>query len=416
MLKDTMSFSKAKPKILILNSDSPNNRGDRAILQGNIKLLRKQWPHAEIWALSEYSERDTEWFSINFLHMSAYTMNPVNLLKLMIFAKNCDYVFWGGGEILKDYTNKLGNLYWALRVWSIWVVNKKLYGMFQGIGPTNSNLSKRLIAFAVNKTQVFFVRDKMSKDKLHSWGVKTKVIDSYDPAVIIEANKPNDATLDTLKKEFDIDSSFLENSIGVGLRKWFHYEKNGWFPQKLKLFKSKKIPENEEFINYVNHTAALLDWVVETFNNNIVFYPMHMSESEDDASFSRLIAEKMKHTDRTRSIDRDILSPQDYIDTISRSKMFLGVRLHSTILATGAKVPSFVFYYVDKGKLFFEQIGMKEYSSPVEDLANKNKLNSIKQCISALHKNSQDVSASLNSVFISMQKHIYDRFNQGIEE
>ncbi len=57
-------------RVLIHNSDSPHNRGDRAILAGNVELARHRWPDAEVVALSQYPERDASWFGIRFLPVS----------------------------------------------------------------------------------------------------------------------------------------------------------------------------------------------------------------------------------------------------------------------------------------------------------------------------------------------------------
>jgi polysaccharide pyruvyl transferase WcaK-like protein len=171
-------------KILIMHTDSPYNRGDRAILAGSVKLLRDKWPEAEIWGFSENPDRDKEWLGINFINMPIQSINPVDQIRLMLFARKCDVIFWGGGEILKDYTNKAALWYWALKIFLVRLVNKNLYGFFQGIGPTYSSYSKKVIAFTVNRTRVFFVRDHESKQKLVDWGAKTTVVGSFDTAVV----------------------------------------------------------------------------------------------------------------------------------------------------------------------------------------------------------------------------------------
>jgi len=67
-------------KVLILNSDSPHNRGDRAILQGMVALIRDVVPNAQITSLSQFATRDQEWFGIDFLPFSPYSTSPVDYL------------------------------------------------------------------------------------------------------------------------------------------------------------------------------------------------------------------------------------------------------------------------------------------------------------------------------------------------
>lgn len=83
-------------KILILNSDSPFNKGDQAILLGSIKLIKSVWPDSEITAISNFRERDEDWFGIKFINMAVYTINPIAIIRLALAARSYDIIFWGG--------------------------------------------------------------------------------------------------------------------------------------------------------------------------------------------------------------------------------------------------------------------------------------------------------------------------------
>lgn len=401
-------------KILIINSDSPNNRGDRAILAGNIRLIKDTWPEADIWALSEFNKRDIEWYNINFLPMSAYSTSPFKLLQLVAFSRKCNYIFWGGGELLKDYTNKLGVLYWVFKITPIRIVNKYIYGMFQGIGPTKSFISKKMIVFLINKTRMFFVRDHESKEKLISWGVKTKVIASHDPAIVTEPHELDKNTIDILDSTFGINQDFLNNCTGIGVRKWFHYKESRWLPFRFRFWEQYQPKHNQELMDYTKNMAKLCDWIIEAYNTNLLFLPMHMSDSEDDASFSKDIIRHMQKQSCTKVVDQDILSPQKYHDLIGSCRVFIGIRLHSTILAATANVPSMVFYYVDKGRLFFEQLDMQYYCHPIEDLLKQTKVTELKQKISSLFENEEEIQHHLNQKITDMQETVYNDFRFGI--
>src|SRR5690606_7403131 len=93
-------------KVLLINSDLAKNRGDRAIAEGNIDLIKARFPKAKITGLSQEPKRDKRWFGIDFLDMNFQSLSPVDMVRLMREARRSDIVLWGGGEILKDYTNK----------------------------------------------------------------------------------------------------------------------------------------------------------------------------------------------------------------------------------------------------------------------------------------------------------------------
>lgn len=391
-------------QILIINSDSPYNRGDRAILEGNLQLIRSVWPDASIYTLSEEHERDSQWYEgVEFLPYSANTTNPLHILKIAQFSKRCDVVFWGGGEILKDYTNKLNPIYWTVRMLPIWLMNKNIYGLLQGIGPTHSWLSKRLIAFLINRTKHFLVRDEESKQKLISWGATTPITTSYDPAILTQAQPLDEATQKILITQFSVDQAFLQNSAAIGLRRWFHYKHSGLIPFKFRFWETTR-RDNPTMQRYIKHTAQLCDFIVEKHDMNITFFPMYLTGSENDHGFCLEVRNAMTHKDRTRIIDKDILSPQQYLDTLASTKITLSARMHPSILATASLVPTAVFYYVDKGRLYFEQIKMQRFSQPIERLLDENNLPELQSQITTLITERAAVQTELNQAITPMRQ------------
>lgn len=341
-------------RVLILNSDSPNNRGDRAILAGLIQLIQKTRPQAQITSLSQFKNRDETWFGIRFLPFSPYSLSPINMLRLMIEAKKADVVLFGGGELLKDYTNKLSLYYWFLKIALIRLMNKNIIGAFQGIGPTSAKSSRKLIVATVNRCKVFLTRDEESVKKLAEWGSKTKLIASFDPAVFISSDAVDVST----NSELD---SYGRGFVGLGLRRWFHYSPGGFLPKR---FRKDEVTEKE--IRYIEACADLADKIFLRYQKTVLFFPMHLSASEGDDVFAERVIKKMRHPEAAKVVIGDDLSPDDYLALIGRSDWFVGSRLHSTILATVALIPSMVLYYVDKGRLFFEQLELSELSYPIE--------------------------------------------------
>jgi polysaccharide pyruvyl transferase WcaK-like protein len=399
-------------KILILNSDSPNNRGDRAILAGNIELIRKSIPNAQITSLSQFAERDSEWFGIRFLPFSPYSLNPSHMFKLMQAARESDLVLWGGGELLKDYTNKLSLNYWALKLTLLRIANKNIYGLFQGIGPTKAGSSKRLIRYAVNQTRGFAVRDAESKEKLEAWGVRTPVIESFDPAVYCPSPSVADGirVMRQYAHEIGIDSEFFHNFAGFGVRRWFHYRPGGFLPAKMRFWASGAKRAGAKEQAYIKHLADIADSVVELRDVNLVFFPMHVAASENDQEFAKQIVAQMQHGYRAHVIEQDTFSPADFLALISLSRFFVASRLHSAILATVAQVPAFCLYYVDKGRLFFDQLGLGEFSASIDETLTQEAANEITLSIMKLTDLAGVVRNTQQRAIKRMRDHIYSDF------
>ena len=379
-------------RILIHNSDSPKNRGDRAILVGVIALVRERWPDAEIWSLSQFPERDERWFGIRFLPQSPYSTNPLHWLALLRLARRSDVVFWGGGEILKDYTNKLGLFYWLIKLTALSVVNPRIVGAFQGIGPTSARISRWAISRTVSRTKVFLVRDDESRQKLIDWGVRVPVIASYDPAVLAEP-EPVSESVETRLAASGVDASMLDGAIGFGLRRWFYYRQGGWLPHRFR--PTSDTSDNPRVALYRKRVAELADRLIERFDAPIVFFPMHLDASEGDAAFAESVVEQMTHADRTRIIATDEFSPTEYEGLLAPLRVFVAARLHSAIVATSAGVPSFGLYYVDKGRLYFEQMGMQRYSASIDVMLDSGIVDRLDESIAALDAERDTVRAQL---------------------
>lgn len=379
-------------RVLIHNSDSPKNRGDRAILAGLIEVVRERWPDADIVSLSQYAERDARWFGIRFLPQSPYSTSPGDYLRLLRAARSADVVVWGGGEILKDYTNKVGLVYWALKLTGLRLVNRNVFGAFQGIGPTGAKISRSMIRYTVNRTRGFIVRDDESAEKLRAWGVKRPVVSSFDPAVMAPVAEWTDELAERVRKTLSVDDDFLSKAVGVGVRRWFHYRKGGWLPRNMQGAEA----ETPEFERYRDHLVELADRLVAESDANLLFFPMHMAPTEGDDALAHDIISRMRQPERARVVDEDVFAPGELSAIIQRCDLFIASRLHSAILAACARVPALVLYYVDKGRLFYEQLGLEGLSRPIERMLDDDAVDMVLGMVSELREKRDEIVATVD--------------------
>lgn len=379
-------------RILLINSDLAKNRGDRAIAEGNILLIKERFPNASITGISHEPERDKQWYGIDFIDMHFQSVHPLELLRLCRFARTQDIILWGGGEILKDYTNKAALWYWVLKIGVVRLFNKNIYGMYQGIGPTKSSFSRKLIVHIVNRMEHFIVRDQESREKLIKWGTSaSKVTAASDPAVLPTPSPISQDLKQKLRKDYDIDAEFLNNFVCIGPRDWFHYKTGGILPFKYKKKLAKLVgkqanpkpePENQAYRKQLN---TLITHITNDLGLNVLLVPMHMEES--DVELCNQLKTTALQPKRIRVLANDTLAPNELRDTMSVAKLMIGFRLHSNIIAVSSGVPSLNIYYVDKGRVFFDQIKQSKFAIPIESVLRPDFERTTKNLIRQLLKN-----------------------------
>jgi polysaccharide pyruvyl transferase WcaK-like protein len=258
------------------------------------------------------------------------------------------------------------------------------------------------------------VRDAESKAKLENWGVKIPVIASFDPAVFDTAKPMTTDIWNRFVESQNVEPHFLHNFAGFGLRRWFHYSHSGWLPAKFRFWARKDAGNTPELDTYLNHLAALADRVVEQQDVNLIFFPMHVGGGEDDPEFARQVVARMNHGDRTCVIAGDDISPDDYLALIGHAKFFVASRLHSAILATVANVPAICLYYVDKGRLFFEQVGLQRFSRDIKVMQQPGIVDELAGLVAQLVTEGEAVKAQQLAALESMRGQIRDDFVAGI--
>ena len=379
-------------KVLLINSDIAKNRGDRAIAEGLIALILEKFPDAQITGISEQRERDEDWYGIKFLKSDVYTLNPFRWLELLWVASRSDLVLWGGGEYLKDYTNTASLWYWDLKTTLLARVNKNIYGVFQGIGPTASQKSRSLIARIVNRTRFFIVRDKESLEKLLDWGVDPLILFSAGDPAVYPCSKQSTLEFDSLVRKIALSHDDLVDFVIIGPRNWFHYRKGGIFPHRFRsvFSRSKDLPaENDQ---YIQALTTMIDLVASTVRR-VVLLPMHMSEDTEFCDQLKSLASSSNIT----VLGEDNLTPQEVRLLLARARMMIGFRLHSNIVATSQLTPSLNYYYVDKGRAYFDQIDQSEFCFPIEDLIRPDFILQFESAFSSLNCQLESVELRLKA-------------------
>lgn len=343
-------------RITIWSGGTGSNRGDQAIFSAIVEALKSAIPNLEIRILSInpfFSSKDNAVIPVRGIWDTLVTLWKTDLL------------LWGGGCLLQDQSSILYIPWQLSRVVLAKLFGKPVMCYAQGIGPIRTWLGRLLSRIVVNQIDLITVRDKESKKILKEVGVKRPPICvTADPAVAL---KPvGQKQVDTLLSKLDI----VEGDrplIGISVRRWFHYHFTT-LPVKFNV-KHDRWPEGarNKFEDFKKMIAKAADFMIKKWNARVIFIPMVLGVGEEDDRISKEIIELMANKRDAVLFDLDC-SPRELMGVIGRMELFIGVRMHSTILATAMNVPSIALYYQPKGKSYFGMIDQEQFAINIHDL------------------------------------------------
>lgn len=135
----------------------------------------------------------------------------------------------------------------------------------------------------------------------------------------------------------------------------------------------------------------------------------NVDPGQDDDKVSSEIAQLMQYRDNTKVITQDY-TPQELKGILGEMDLVIGMRMHSTIMASTMGVPVIGIGYSPKFKPFFEMIGQEACLINIKDLTSKLLLDRIKLTLSYKEQIKKELiarikflqtQASMNTDFVS---------------
>jgi len=99
---------------------------------------------------------------------------------------------------------------------------------------------------------------------------------------------------------------------------------------------------------------------------------------------------------------------------LSMARAFMASRLHSAILASVANVPAYCLYYVDKGRIFFEQMGLAKHSASINSILDEGAVENLTEQINFLIANSANVKTAMRVRLGEMRNEIENDLQRAI--
>lgn len=307
-------------KIVISGYYGFDNLGDEAILYSMIDLFQEKSNDIEIIVLSQSPAVTSQRYGVQAVKRN-------NFKEIIKTLKGSDMFLSGGGSLLQDVSSFRSVFYYLALVFLADILGNKTVFYAQGIGPLNKNISRKMLKWIGNRTDLITVRDHNSAQLLKEIGIKAELIEeTVDPVYGTQTVQPKKIIADFFKKEkIDRDSTSI---IGVSPRNW---KDNG----------------------YLGSMARAADYLQQKSEGQIIILPMHLKE---DLKVCQELKEKME---KPAIILKRQLEPAEMISFFQTFDFFLGVRLHSLIFSAINEVPFVGISYDPKVDSLLEELNLE---------------------------------------------------------
>lgn len=315
-------------KLLLAGYYGSGNIGDEAILRSLISGIRENYPYGKITVLSADPLETSKTHDVD-------SIRKYSFFRILKELRSSDAFILGGGGILQDATSARSLFYYLLLISAAKFFGKKVILLGQGIGPVrNKYLLKKVLA----NVDLITVRDERSFRELRDIGARPKkLVLTADLSFLLESPDKEKG-----QKLLDVEGVKKCESrlIGVSLRP----------PVK-----------GKDQTSIYKAVASLCDHLIKEKDSGVVFlvfkYPDDLEAVNQVMGFMKYSAHVLLRR----------CTPGEMLDVISSFDALIGMRLHSLIFSSIAKVPCFGLSYDPKVESFQRLTGR-----PWIDLNNLN--------------------------------------------
>ena len=340
-------------RILILPGDGRSNLGDTAILHGVVEMLRGIAPTARLAVGAPGPGRREGLDDVRFVSGPGFA--------LLAEAARADLVVWGGGQLLQGNRSRVKIPLWALRIGALRLLGRPIVGIGQGVGPLPRKLDRRLAAWAVRATRGFSVRDAESARLLEGAGVPAdRRLVAADPALLWAAARDPAPRVER--------SGTGRQWLGMSLRWTAHHRPGRWVPvQWLPVSTRDRALKGGGVSRFRDRMVSVARRLLDELDVGIRLFPMYRAPWETDCLLAEGIADGVGRPDRVEVVGAG-RSPREVLDELRRLEAFVGVPMHSTLLATSQGVPTLALPYEPKGTDYMEHLGQSRRVHPLLDV------------------------------------------------
>ncbi|MFH1584360.1 MAG: polysaccharide pyruvyl transferase family protein [Actinomycetota bacterium] len=365
-MKENSNLDKKTKSITLLGSSSGRNAGDAALLNSIMSDLKELDPDLRFeiptinpsFITKSFSKYDAKPISMLPWHFSIKMLGFPTFLSvartdmIIIF----DAILFDRA-LYNPLFNFLSTLYFLIPFAKR--KGKKIVYYNVGVGPITTTIGKKMLKKISEMTDLITVRDSQSIQILKSLKIpESKIFLTADAAL---NNTP--CTKGRTKKILSLekirrDRPFLGFNINAYVDTWVE---TGREPINIDIF--------------LIDIASVLDKVIEDLNVNVIFFAtQHM----DIPIISRVI-NLIRNKERVNLITNKRYSSQEIMGLLGEIELFIGMRLHSLILASAMFTPILGLVYQDKVRNYLKELNLEKQRLEFSNFSTENLFNIIKK-------------------------------------
>jgi colanic acid/amylovoran biosynthesis protein len=373
-------------RVLILNTCSTLNRGDAAIVLGQIHLLQKLCPGVRIALTSKTPALDRAFYDSlgvevlppltpalssyqgigRKLSEGARALVAVGDKRRLIQAvRRSDLVLSCGGGYFYSYRSVLpGTTFWqnVLHAYLATALHKPLIFLPQSFGPFASSLARRGVRHLLERMSVvhIFPREEVSHRLLRQMlgeAMQAKITLCPDMAFYL-----TEGELSPIRQGEAPD--LPQPTLMMNLREWA-------FPEA-----EDPASRRAKRADYLEAMVAVAHCFVQRYRGGVVVVPQALGPdpSEDDRGICMEFYQRLCRDISTGGVvhyrEPETSSLSGYLELLSQATILVGTRLHSCILALSVGVPVVSVGYQQKSQGTLDLLGLGRFNANMSDVTS----------------------------------------------
>ncbi len=301
--------SKRTTDVVISGYYGFHNSGDDSILSAIIEGMRKRCPNVEITVLSKVPEETAKLYNVR-------SIDRFNYIDIFRELRKTKLLISGGGSLIQDVTSSKSLYYYLMIMGLAKFCGAKVMLYANGIGPVAKARNLWCVKKVINKVDMITLREKSSRQELD--GIVDPNIPAFvtaDPVFALE-NGDEKAVMEAISRS-GVPAG--KDFFVIAVREWKKNDKD--FKEKIAAF-AERVYEKHGLIPLIVAMQDVFDRGISAEIAELIKVPCGVLETG--------------------------LSPRVILGVVGRSKLVLGMRLHTLIYAAKNCVPAIALDYDPK--------------------------------------------------------------------